>query len=70
MGLRSTDKWTVPLCNEHHIHGVERVGSKNEHAYFKQHGIENVVLLANDLWKSSGNKARMTAVVIAHKTHR
>lgn len=70
MGVRSTDKWAVPLCHEHHIHGVERAGTKNEHAWFKERGIENVVVLASDLWKITGNLPQMVKVLMAHRGHK
>jgi len=39
IGKKSSNKWVVPLCHECHIHGVERVGSRQEVAWFRERGI-------------------------------
>ncbi len=52
MGLRSSDKHTVPLCNHHHINGVERFPSKEEWAWFDAHGIKDPLGLAKAYWKA------------------
>ena len=46
-GMRSPDKFGIPMCHDCHIHGVERVGSKREVAWFKERGIEPLSLAAN-----------------------
>jgi hypothetical protein len=66
IGLKSPDKYGLPMCNEHHIHGVERVGSKNELAWFEKHGIEALELAAA-LWMVSPDKGAMVRIVLAHK---
>lgn len=69
MGLRSTDKWAVPLCRAHHD-DVERVGAKNEREWFLQFGIDPHTL-ARGLWASSGDIKKMATVIVAHQpTHR
>jgi len=65
-GMRSTDKWAVPLCRTHHDE-VERAGSRNEPAVFSRWHIEDALQLASDLWKSTGDMAKMTKIVLAHK---
>lgn len=65
MGLKSTDRWTVPLCHEHHIHGVELAGTRNELKWFKERGVD-ALTLAQALWKSTGDLPKMTAIVIAN----
>lgn len=65
MGLRSTDKWGLPMSHEAHME-VERVGSKNELAWFKERGID-AIDLATALWNVSGDLPKMTRVVIAHR---
>lgn len=66
MGLRSPDRYGLPMCHEHHINGVERAGSKNELRWFKARGIEALDLAAA-LWIASPDVARMTKIVIEHK---
>ena len=66
MGMRATDKWAVPLCHEDHINGVERVGSRNEVAWFRKHGVSPLDLAAG-LWAVTGNLDAMQAVMLAHK---
>jgi len=64
MGLRSTDKWAVPLSHDAHME-LERAGSRNELAWFAMIGIDPVVL-AQDLWAATGDLPKMTRIVIAH----
>ncbi len=68
MGLRSTDKWAVPICRRHHDE-VERIGSRNEFAWFKEHGIADIRELAEALWANTGDLDRMKAVIEAHREH-
>lgn len=62
MGMRSTDKWAVPLCHEHHINGVERFGSKMEASWFKAKGV-NPLNLAKDLWGATGDIEAMWKII-------
>ena len=66
MGLRSTDKWAVPLSTLKHAE-LERLGSRNELAWFKEHGIKEVRALAEALWANTGDLPKMIAVLMAHK---
>ena len=68
MGMRATDKWAVPICHDHHINGVERVGSKNELKWFQQRGVKPLDLAAG-LWLVTGKLESMLAVMAAHKGH-
>lgn len=65
MGLRSTDKHAVPLCNEHH-HEVEHAGSRNERDWFRSFGID-ALGLALALWAASGDLDQMKRIVEAHQ---
>jgi hypothetical protein len=65
-GMKSPDKFGLPMCEEHHLHGVERAGSKNEISWFEKHGIEPLELAAA-LWMVSPDKGAMVRVVLAHK---
>ena len=65
-GMRSSDKWAVPICRAAHDE-VERVGSRNEPAWFKDRGIAEPVELASALWGASPDVERMTKIVIAHR---
>lgn len=66
MGLRSTDKWAVPLCFADH-ESVERVGSRNELRWFRDNGIEDPHGLALALWGSSGDLPKMVKILMAHR---
>jgi len=67
MGIRTEDKWGVPLCRtDHDI--VERAGTKNEISLFKDAGID-CHLLANDLWAATGNLPQMIKILMAHRWH-
>lgn len=65
MGLRSTDRWTVPLSHDAHL-DLERQGSRNEVAWFKRNGIDNPHALACALWGATGDLSRMTRIIVAH----
>ena len=67
MSLRTTDKWTVPLCTTHHTgaDGVHLVGSKREAEWFETRGID-AVWLASALWKTRGDLAAMVNIVLTH----
>ena len=64
MGLRSTDRHTVPMCRHHHEE-VEAAGSRNEQRWFTSRGIDALDLAAA-LWQSSDVNL-MTKIVKAHK---
>ena len=68
-GMRSTDRWAVPLCGPEarDCHGeVERIGAKNEIEWFAGFGIDPHEL-ARGLWSVSGNREQMLVVLLAHK---
>lgn len=65
MGLRSSDQWSVPMCHDDHIHGVELAGTRNELKWFKDRGVD-ALSLAQALWKSTGDLPKMTRIVIAN----
>jgi len=62
-GLRSTDKWAVPLCRNDHDE-VERIGTKNERQWFLDRGVDPHEL-AQGLW-ASPDLSRMQAVMLVH----
>lgn len=66
MGLRSTDRWAVPVCRSVHDE-IERIGSRNEVSWFRDHGIEDPIELAAALWANTGDLPRMIAVLMAHR---
>jgi len=66
MGLRSTDRWAVPLSHDKHME-LERIGSRNEVRWFQEHGIEDPHELAAALWANTGDLPRMIAVLMAHR---
>jgi len=65
-GLRSTDKWAVPLCRVHH-NEVERLASTREPEWFRSYGIPAPLDLAAALWKASPDVAVMTKIILAHR---
>ena len=66
MGIRSTDRWGVPLCLVHHDE-VERQGTRREVAWFAAFGIDPHEL-ARSLWESTGDLGRMIRIIQAHKS--
>lgn len=66
MGLRSTDRWAVPMAHDSHME-VERAGSRNELGWFKARGID-AIDLATSLWLATGDLPKMTKIVIAHRS--
>ena len=65
-GMRSSDRWAVPLCREHHME-LEREGSRNERRWFEKHGIDAPLDLAAALWSASPSVPAMMKILIAHK---
>lgn len=66
MGMKAPDWWGVPLCEDAHLNGVERVGTRNEFSWFQAHGIADVYELAAALWSNTGDVDRMAKIVRAH----
>lgn len=66
MGVRSTDKHGLPQCIFCHDE-IENAGTKNETSWYLERGIDPIEL-AEALWKNTGDLARMTGIVIAHKS--
>lgn len=64
--MKSPDKFGLPMCAEHHLHGVERAGSRNELDWFEKHGIEALDLAAA-LWMVSPDKAAMCRIIMTHR---
>jgi hypothetical protein len=63
---RSADQWGLPLCWLCHD-GIERLGSRNEIAWFRSLGIDALVL-ADRLWRASPNVEAMERIVLRHRT--
>lgn len=64
-GMRSTDKWGVPLCHDCHINGVEKTGSRNEIKWFQTRGID-CLALATALWANRHDFSLMKKVRDTH----
>lgn len=65
MGMTSTDRFAVPLCNSDH--GIiERAGSKNEWKWFEARGVKCLDLAAA-LWAAKGNLEKMRLVLASHR---
>lgn len=65
-GMRSSDRWAVPLSHGPHME-LEAVGARNEPRWFKDYGIESPIDLAAALWAASPNIEAMTKIVLAHR---
>lgn len=68
--MKAPDKYTVPLCPEHHTLGVDRVhkvGGRLENRWFAERGIADVLDLAAALWNTTGDLDRMKLIVEAHR---
>lgn len=65
IGMKTANKNCVPLCVEHHIHGVERVGSRQEAAWFRDRGILCLDLAAS-LYANSHSLEAMQRVLVQH----
>ncbi len=52
-GRRELDRWTVPMCAEHH-RKLHDTGSKNHTAWFAERGVDDRGL-AQALWRVSGD---------------
>ncbi len=66
MGVRSTDKHSVPLCSTCHQE-VEAAGAKNEKFWFTSRGLD-ALSLALALWASTSDVDQMQRIVRAHKS--
>lgn len=66
MGTKVPNRWTVPLCIECHIHGVEKIGSRQEAAWFRDRGILCLDLAAA-LYANSHSLESMLNVLEIHK---
>jgi hypothetical protein len=65
-GMRSSDKWAVPLSHAPHME-LERESSRNEAKWFERHGIDAPLDLAAALWNASPDVAAMTRIIMAHR---
>ena len=65
-GLRSTDRWAVPISHEPHM-DCEKQGSRNEHTWFAKHGIADPLGLANALWHAPRDLPTLIKILLAHR---
>jgi hypothetical protein len=65
VGMRATDKFTVPLLRHEHDE-LHRISSRLEEAWFRERGIDDVIELAAALWTNTGDLERMWKVQQAH----
>ena len=72
MGMRSTDRYGLPMCmagfssGGQNCHGeIEAAGSKNEAAWFAERGIDALDLAAA-LWSNKHSLDAMWGVLMAH----
>lgn len=55
IGEKPHDRWTVPLCAEHHLTGDDAQHDSGEMAWWSKHGI-NPFVLASALWSATGDE--------------
>ena len=65
-GMRSSDKWAIPLSHVPHME-LERESSRNEAKWFERHGVDAPLDLAAALWAASPDVAKMTKIILAHR---
>jgi hypothetical protein len=65
VGMRATDRWTVPLLRVEHDE-LHRISSRLEGAWFAERGVDDVIELAAALWANTGDLERMWKVQQAH----
>jgi hypothetical protein len=65
VGMRATDRWTVPLLRVEHDE-LHRISSRLEEAWFRERGIDDVIELAAALYANTGDLERMWKVQQAH----
>ena len=63
----SSNRRAIPLCYECHINGVERVGSRQEAAWFRERGILCLDLAAALYANSHSLKAMMNVLKTHHE---
>ena len=68
-GTKVPNRYCLPLCNECHIYGVEKVGSRQEAAWFRERGILCLDLAAA-LFVNSHSHEAMLAVLTSHKAEK
>lgn len=66
VGQKVPNRWTLPLCNECHIFGIEKVGSAKEAAWFRDRGILCLDLAAA-LFANSHSLEAMEKIVREHR---
>jgi hypothetical protein len=62
VGQKVPNRWTVPLCHECHIYGIEKVGSTKEASWFRERGILCLDLAAA-LWANSHSQEAMEKII-------
>jgi hypothetical protein len=65
VGMRATDRWTVPLLRHEHDE-LHRISSRLEEAWFRERGVDDVIELAAALYANTGDLERMWKVQQAH----
>lgn len=65
-GLRSTDRWGIPLTHALHME-LHKLGSRREPEWFAKHGIDDPLGLASALWHSTGDLPKMIRILMSHR---
>lgn len=68
MSRKASDQWAVPLCEEHHMQGVELIGSKKETAWFRAQGVNDAPQYATALWSGRHSLEVMWNIAETYRT--
>jgi hypothetical protein len=63
MGMTPPDRWSLPLCGEHHRVAKNAQHKRSERAFWDELGI-NPLLVCTKLYKQRGDIVAMQAVII------
>lgn len=61
-GEKPSDKWTVPLCPEHHLNGPDAQHAMNERIWWMQQGIDPIDLCMK-LYEATGDLEKMERII-------
>lgn len=66
LGIKATDRWSLPLCRWLHHAEVHRRGARSEHLWFQSFGLSPYEL-AEALWNARGQLETMRGILAEHQ---
>ena len=63
-GEKPSDKWTVPLCPDHHLNGPDAQHAMNERIWWMQQGIDPIDLCMK-LYEATGDLEKMERIILS-----